>query len=454
LGDLPEMTHLPIKNIQRLDYRGMNMKHSIARSLVFLLFAAAIMSVAPSARAQLACTGSNPGYGDQVWGTTFGPTELTSACGVTAVGYQSLVNDTGNWNTAVGVNGLYANTSGTNNTAMGSNALLHNTTGYDNGAVGVNALDSNTTGYENTADGFGALDSNTTGLRNNAFGAHALFVNTTASDNNAMGAFALSLNTTGTLNSAVGNFALEDNTTGNNNNAVGYGALLSNTTGADNNAQGYEALYSNTTGNLNIAIGYESGISQTTGSQNIYINNSGIAAESNVIRIGSSSGTSTQTSAYIAGIFGVNVTGGASVVVSSNGQLGVVSSSVRYKEDIQPLGEASDRLLKLRPVSFRYKEPSADGSKPVQYGLVAEEVAETLPELVVYGADGRPESVSYHVLPTLLLNEYQKQQQTLLAMERSNERQTETIATQAAEIQDLKQQQVRIEATLQKLEAR
>jgi hypothetical protein len=131
-----------------------------------------------------------------------------------------------------------------------------------------------------------------------------------------------------------------------------------------------------------------------------------------------------------------------------------MSSYIRYKEDIQPMGAASDRLLKLRPVSFRYKAPSADGTKPVQYGLVAEEVAEALPELVVYGADGKPESVAYHVLPTLLLNEFQKQQQTLLAMERSNAAQTETIATQAAEIRDLKQQQARIEAALLKLQAR
>ena len=343
----------------------------------------------------------------------------------TASGYAALFkNTTGNNNTANGQGALANNTTGSSNTASGLGALgnntigssntasgyqaLHNNTADDNTATGFQALELNTTGTLNNAVGWHALASNTTGSRNNAWGGNALQSNTTASDNNAMGTNTLTDNTTGSLNNAVGNFAMEFNTTGNNNNAVGYGALLHNTIGGDNNAQGYFALANNTTGDLNIGIGYQAGVNQTTGSQNIYIGHRGVAGENHVIRIGSTSTPSVQNTTYIAGIAGVNVTG-AAVVVNSSGQLGVVSSSRRYKEDIAPLGDVSERLYQLRPVSFRYKKPDEHGRKPVQFGLVAEDVAAVFPELVVYGADGEPQTVAYQTLATLLLNELQKQ---------------------------------------------
>jgi len=292
--------------------------------------------------------------------------------------------------------------------------------GNHNNASGLLAEFSNTTGTENSAFGYGSLYSNTTGNRNNASGEGALYSNTTASDNNAMGVNALTDNTTGSLNNAVGNFAMEYSTTGNNNNAVGYGALLHNTTGSDNSAQGYEALASSTSGNLNIGVGYKAGFSQTTGSQNIYLGNSGVAAESNVIRIGSSSGVSTQTAAFIAGISGNVQTGGA-VVVTASGQLGVASSSRRYKEDIQPLGDVSERLYDLHPVKFRYIKPDEQGQKPVQFGLIAEEVADVLPEVVYRNAEGKVEGVRYDELAPLVVNELKQQQERIAALERQVE---------------------------------
>ena len=96
------------------------------------------------------------------------------------------------------------------------------------------------------------------------------------------------------------------------------------------------------------------------------------------------------------------------MLVDSNGQLGTVLSSRRYKEDIHDMGAASDGLLRLRPVTFRYKKPYADGSKPIQYGLVAEEVADVYPDLVVRGKDGQAETVQYYKLDAMLLNEVQK----------------------------------------------
>jgi hypothetical protein len=126
--------------------------------------------------------------------------------------------------------------------------------------------------------------------------------------------------------------------------------------------------------------------------------------EGNTIRIGSA----TQTNTYIAGIVSAGVSG-ATVLVDSSGHLGVATSSRRFKYDIDDMGEASNNLLQLRPVTFRYKQGQEDGSHPLQYGLIAEEVAKVYPELVRYGPTGVVNKVLYHELPALLLNEVQKQ---------------------------------------------
>ena len=123
----------------------------------------------------------------------------------------------------------------------------------------------------------------------------------------------------------------------------------------------------------------------------------------------------TQKKTFIAGIRGTTVSG-ATVVASASGQLGVQSSSRRYKQDIVDMGVASDALLKLRPVTFRYKQADEAGEHPLQYGLIAEEVAEVMPELVVRDEQGQPETVAYQTLSSLLLNEYQKQQRDMRAL--------------------------------------
>ena len=257
-----------------------------------------------------------------------------------------------------------------------------------------------------TAIGTGALSSNTTGSNNTASGHEALYFNTTGSSNTASGHEALNSNTTGNNNTASGLQALNSNTTGNNNTASGTAALLANTVGLRNVAVGNGALKANTTGSDNIALGNFAGSAPVTGVNNIHIGHAGVAGETRIIRVGRQG---TQLKTFIAGIRGVPVSG-AAVVVSSTGQLGVVSSSRRYKENIQPMADASVALMKLKPVTFRYKEADEQGQKPVQFGLIAEEVAEVLPELVVRDDKGQPETVAYHVLPSLLLNEYQKQQ--------------------------------------------
>ena len=97
---------------------------------------------------------------------------------------------------------------------------------------------------------------------------------------------------------------------------------------------------------------------------------------------------------------------GNAVVVNSSGKLGIVMSSARFKRDIHDMGSSSAALMKLRPVTFRYRN-DPEGIR--QYGLVAEEVARIYPELVSYGADGKVETVNYLTLTSMLLNELQKQ---------------------------------------------
>jgi len=116
-----------------------------------------------------------------------------------------------------------------------------------------------------------------------------------------------------------------------------------------------------------------------------------------------------QTRAFIAGIRGVSVSSSLGVVIDPSGQPGTSVSSARYKEEIEDMGDRSTALQKLRPVTFRYRQ-FAGVSQPVEYGLIAEEVAEVLPALVVFNEAGDAESVRYHLLPSLLLNEMQKLQ--------------------------------------------
>jgi hypothetical protein len=295
-----------------------------------------------------------------------------------------------------------------NNTALGADALEANTMGGDNTAIGATALQDNTAGFGNTATGEASLQHNTTGGSNTASGAFALQVNTSGASNTAAGDGALNSNTTGSGNTAAGASALQNNTTGDYNTATGLTGLVNNTTGQKNTATGTAALQDNTTGSFNIGIGLGAGLNLTTGDNNIDIFDAGVAGESNTIRIGTQG---TQTATFIAGIFGSpKIKKGCDVIAQSNGLLGCMKSSARYKRDIRDMGDASDKLMKLRPVIFQYKE---DTEGIQQYGLIAEEVEQVYPELVIDDADGRAETVAYQVLPAMLLNEVQKQSRKL-----------------------------------------
>src|ERR1700722_4436804 len=278
-----------------------------------------------------------------------------------------------------------------------------------NTGVGVSALELATTASGNTGVGYGALSNIVTSQDNTAVGTNALFQNT-ADGNTALGHGAMLSNTVGSEDVATGVSALFSNTSGNNDTANGNFALFNNTTGNNNTAFGYSALMNNVGGNGNIAIGNSAAVNVAGGnSNNIHIGSHGVSTDKATIRIGA---TGTQTSFFVVGVRGITtgLDDAIPVVISSNGQLGTVSSSKRFKEDIRDMGESSHDLMRLRPVTFRYKKPFEDGTTPIQYGLVAEEVEQVYPDLVARSEDGQVESVKYQVLDSMLLNEVQRQQ--------------------------------------------
>ncbi|HYS54446.1 MAG TPA: tail fiber domain-containing protein [Thermoanaerobaculia bacterium] len=266
------------------------------------------------------------------------------------------------------------------------------------------------TGTSNTASGASALSSNMDGSDNTVSGVSALLNNTSGSGNTAMGKIALRLNTAGFQNTAIGSGALETNTMGNNNTAIGIDALDA------------------TTGSNNIGIGALGGLSLTTGDNNIDIGNQGAPAEANTIRVGAA-----QTRTFIAGIRG-KTTGAqdaVNVMIDSNGQLGTISSSRRFKFDIEDMGDVTGGLMRLRPVTFRYLKYGNDAA--IQYGLIAEDVADVYPEMVARDKDGNVDTVMYQFLAPMMLNEVQRQHREI-------EEQRKTIDT--------------LNATLDKLERR
>ena len=372
---------------------------------------------------------------------------LTTGVGNTAVGTFSLFSvTTGNFNTAVGAGSLDLNT-GDSNTATGAAALLFNTTGTKNTAVGTAALEINDAAEQNTATGAFALFNHVSGNGNTANGANALYSDTSGQLNTAMGAGALFSNVggpfPGSFNTAVGASALFANT-GGDNTAVGAQALQGNTTGADNLAIGISALASNESGSNNIAIGSFAGLELMTGSDNIYIGpNLGATAGQN-------------NACYIKSIFGQTAAGGSPVYIDANHKLGTMTSSKRFKQDIQQMGSASEALFALKPITFHYKK-EIDPAGQSQFGLVAEEVEKSNPDLVVRDKQGKPYSVRYDQVNAMLLNEFLKEHRTVQEMKSTLAKQ-ETSMTQQRKAFDAtvarQQQQIdALTAGLQKVSA-
>ena len=273
-------------------------------------------------------------------------------------------------------------------------------------------------GCDNNANTFLGDDAlvNNTATSNTAVGADALSANTTGGANTAIGSAAL-LASNGSGNTATGTLALRFNTTGDNNTAAGENALLNNTTGDSNTVSGAGALENNTTGSNNIAVGTGAGDNLTTGSNNIDIGSRGRAGESNTIRIGTAG---IHTNTYIAGIIGTTVPTGIPVIVDNKGHLGTTTSSARYKDAIKPMDKASEAILALQPVIFRYKHELDPDGIP-QFGLVAEQVEKVNPALVGRDEQGKPYTVRYEAVNAMLLNEFLKEHRKVQQMQKQIE---------------------------------
>ncbi|MBP6908466.1 MAG: tail fiber domain-containing protein [Candidatus Pacebacteria bacterium] len=377
----------------------------------------------------------------------------TTGSNNTAIGTTSLhKNTSGADNTAVGRESLYSNTIGEENVGLGSFSLRANTTGFANTALGVHALRSNTTAVGNTAVGNGALYFNTSGGPNTAVGTSALSQNTTGGNNVAIGVSALSQNISGSHNTGIGDSALLSNQMGannvavgenalrqnknSNNTAIGVGALSQNSVGAtsitpaNNTAVGYNALVSTTTGSNNTAIGAGANVGQGlpgSGSPSAFSNATAIGAGAiargnNYVALGNDDVTKVITTGAI--------TSARNIVASQGfdcpGQIAScyrASSDFRLKKDIKEDNLGLDFIMKLKPVTFKYKK----GAGNTLNGLIAQDVEQALKELNInFSGLVRPSPISeyysldYSNFVVPLINAVQEQQKEIDELKAKN----------------------------------
>jgi uncharacterized coiled-coil protein SlyX len=390
-----------------------------------------------------------------------------------------------NFTTAEGCNALAGLGTGAGNTGLGWYALFSDSTGSFNTAVGAGALDLSN-GDSNTAVGAVALLLNSTGSNNTAVGTDAL-VNNTVDDNTATGFSALFANTTGGTfetsvlgyvlgpNTAVGSGALENNVDASANTAVGYDALNSQMTGyvvegdphlAANTAVGFEALV-NLTGSetgenaFNVACGYQALADLTDGISNIAVGplaGRGLRSGVGNIFIGAGQGPADAREGghtYIGNIATTSLPSGGNVdfvTIDSTGLLGINSSSRRYKEDIKPMDKASQALYRLKPVTYRLRK-EVDKHQSRAFGLIAEEVAEVNPDLIVRNAQGQAEGVHYEMVNAMLLNEFLKEHKRVEEQQATIAELKSTVAQQQKGMEVLTAQLKEQAAQIQKVSA-
>jgi hypothetical protein len=215
-------------------------------------------------------------------------------------------------------------------------------------------------------------------------GAGAGNANITGGDNQFIGRSAGAALTSGNADVFLGGAAGASTTSGNGDVYVGWASGTSATTAAYNTFLGGQTGFYNTTGSSDLYLGFNAGISNTSGSNNVYLAHGGVDGESNTIRIGGS-----QQAAFIVGVYGVTSGSGVPVYVNSSGQLGTLTSSRKYKQAIEDLGDVTRALMKLHPVTFFHKPEYDRGERTRQYGLIAAEVAKIFPDLVAYNPMAR-----------------------------------------------------------------
>ena len=249
---------------------------------------------------------------------------------------------------------------------------------------------------------------------NTAEGDDALLSLGSGSYDTAIGFLSLWKNDDGNFNTAIGAGALLRNTSANENTATGAGALLNNASpflsdGDGNTANGAFSLFKNSTGSFNTAIGDRSLFNNTSSSNNIALGDSagsGVTTASHVICIGSP-GKNVNNCTFISNVIS-SVTSDRVVYIGSDGKLGTLASSRRYKDEVKPMDNASEAILALKPVTVRYKQ-EVDSTCAPQFGLEAEEVAQVNPDLVTRDEKGEIYSVRYDQVNAMLLNEFLKE---------------------------------------------
>jgi hypothetical protein len=282
------------------------------------------------------------------------------------------------------------------------------------------------------------------------------FLHNIGTANTSLGIDALAPPFTATNNVAVGRFAMFDIAVGSSNVAVGYNALTDNFSGGDNVAVGPNAMANVTSSSsYNLAIGSDgpagpagTNITTNTSTAEVLIQNQGVGGESNSLRIGSSC---CQLRTLVAGISGVTtgLANAVPVVIDSNGQLGTMNSSGRFKEDVQDMGETSEGLLRLRPVTYRYKQAYADGSQPLDYGLIAEEVELVFPDLVAKSSDGQLQTVQYQKLTPMLLNEVQRHDSRITTLTDRLKTEEQVNSSQLEQLHSIEKRLAALEALIQ-----
>src|SRR6266446_1457471 len=325
----------------------------------------------------------------------------------------------------------------TSNTADGQGALGSLTTGLYNSAFGFLSVLSLSDANFDTGVGAGALLVDNGGT-NTAVGAGALFSNSTGSDNNAFGTFALFNNIDGTFNNAHGRNALL-NSQGDQNNAMGDDAMEDNTTGSFNTAVGDDALFFNVDGNNNVAIGDEAGTGLGASVNNCIAINVPGAGPFAVL----------DNTCFIGSIFDQPVSDVGTqeaVFVDQFNVIGITASSRRFKHDIQPMDKASEAILALKPVTFKY---NADKNGRTQYGLIAEEVATVNPDLVVQHKDGEISTVRYEQVNAMLLNEFLKEHKKVQSLETTVAQQAKGMEVLTAQLREQAAQIQKVSAQLE-----
>lgn len=314
-----------------------------------------------------------------------------------------------------------------------------------NTLVGLSAAGgTNLSGQFNSLFGSLSFHNITSGASNEGLGYQSGYSNTSGSNNVAIGVQALYYNQTGSNNVAIGSIA-GNGTSGQsfaNNTLVGFGTGYSLRTSANNNTLiGYGAGDQITSGTGNIVIGYQIDAMSATGNNQLNIGNLikgylGVGATINGnATLGSSSssthrilGTVTAADLYTTTVGVTN----RDLYVDNTGVIGYVSSSIRYKENVNNLDNI-DWLYNLRPVNYEYK---SDATNTPQYGLIAEEVDKVNQLLVSYDSNGLPETVNYSKLITPLLKAVQTQRSDLNSIITDSQSTFETQDTQILGIQD------------------